>query len=65
MRTVKAMAFFARDRSAVSEAKRGLSWFSTKEPRRVVSLHVDFIVLIPFTRLEMEPEVDSKAWVIQ
>ena len=62
---VKAIAFFFRDRSLVKEGNLGLSWFSRKDPRRVVSAHVDFIVLIPLTRLLMLPLVDSKAWVIQ
>lgn len=43
------------------EAKRGLSWFSTKFPRRVESLHVDFTVLIMLYRSVMLPEVDWKA----
>ena len=64
-RRVNAMAFLARERSEVREGKRGLSWFSRKVPRRVVSLQVDFRVWMPFTRFEMEPEGDWKAWVIQ
>ncbi len=59
-----AMAFFASDMSPVREGKRGLSWFSRNEPRRVVSAHSPFIVLIPLTRLLILPLVDSKAWVI-
>ena len=34
---VKAIAFWAREREEVKEGKRGLSWFSRKVPRRVVS----------------------------
>ena len=61
----KAMAFFAREKSWVREAKRGWSWFSRKDPKRVVSEHVSFIWLIPLTRLLMLPLVDWKACVIQ
>lgn len=43
------------------EAKRGLSWFSRKVPRRVESLQVDFTVLIMLYRSVMLPEVDWKA----
>lgn len=43
------------------EAKRGLSWFSAKLPRRVESLQVDFTVLIMLYRSAMLPEVDWKA----
>jgi hypothetical protein len=42
-------------------AKRGLSWFSKKFPRRVESLQVDFTVLIMLYRSVMLPEVDWKA----
>lgn len=64
-RMPKAMAFLARDRSEVREAKRGWSWFSMKEPSCEVSEQVDFIVLMPLTRLLMLPLVDWNAWVIQ
>lgn len=62
---VNAMAFFWSERSEVSDGKRATSWFSRKDPRSVVSLHVDFMVLIPFTRLLMLPLVVWKACVIQ
>jgi hypothetical protein len=62
---VNAIAFFASEMSEVRDGKRPTSWFSIKEPRSVVSEHVLFIVFIPLTRLEMEPEVDWKAWVVQ
>ena len=62
---VKAMAFFASDRSDVMEPNRATSWFSMKDPRSVVSAQVDFIELIPFTRLLILPLVDSNACVIQ
>lgn len=65
MRIVKAIAFFAKDISEVSEGNLALSWFSMNDPRSVVSLQVDFIWLIPLTRLLMLPLVDSNAWVIQ
>lgn len=65
MSIVKAMAFLMRDKSEVRDGNRALSWFSMKDPRTVTSLQVDFMVLIPFTRVEILPEVDSKAWVIQ
>jgi hypothetical protein len=60
-RMVNAIAFFARDKSEVTEGNLALSWFSIKDPSRVVSEQVDFMVLIPFTRLLMLPLVDSKA----
>lgn len=59
------MAFLAREKSFVREANRGRSWFSRNDPRRVVSEHVSFIVLMPLTRLLMLPPVDWKACVIQ
>ena len=61
----KAIAFFAREKSDVRDANRGWSWFSRKDPRRVVSEQVSFIWLMPFTRLLMPPLVDWKACVIQ
>jgi hypothetical protein len=65
MRIVKAIAFFAKAISEVSEGNLALSWFSKNDPRSVVSLHVDFMLLIPLTRLLMLPLVDSNAWVTQ
>jgi hypothetical protein len=47
--------------SPVTEAKRGWSWFSLKEPRREVSLHEDLTSLIDEERAEMEPDVEEKA----
>lgn len=38
---------------------------SRNEPSKVVSEQLDFMSLIPFTKLLMLPVVDSKAWVIQ
>ena len=64
-RIVKAIAFFASAKSWFTCGKRVTSWFSMKEPKRVVSEQVDFMVLIPFTRLLMLPLVDSKACLIQ
>jgi hypothetical protein len=61
----KAMAFLFKEISEVRDGKRGLSWFSRKDPRRVVSAQRLFIVLMPFTRLLILPLVDWKAWVIQ
>jgi hypothetical protein len=58
---VKAIAFFAKDRSELSDGNLALSWFSMKDPRSVVSEQVDFIVFMPLTRLLMLPLVDSKA----
>lgn len=43
MRIVKAMAFLAKERSEFKDGNRALSWFSRKDPRRVVSPQVDFI----------------------
>jgi hypothetical protein len=43
----KPMAFLAREMSEVRDGKRGLSWFSRKEPRRVLSEQSLFSVLIP------------------
>lgn len=62
---MKAIAFFVSEMSEVSDGNLALSWFSIKDPRRVVSEQSDFIVLMPFTRLLMLPLVDSKACVIQ
>lgn len=61
---VKAMAFFANERSEVTDANRGTSWFSMKEPRREVLVQVDFMVFMPLARVDMLPEVDSKAWMM-
>lgn len=65
MSIVKAMAFLASAMSEVRDAKRGWSWFSRKEPKRLVSLAVDLRVLMPLARLLMLPEVDWNACVIQ
>lgn len=65
MSMVNAMAFLIRDMSDVNEGNRTLSWFSRKDPRSVVSLHVVFIVLIPLTRPPISPLVDWKALEIQ
>jgi len=59
------IAFLAKDKSEVREGNLGLSWFSMKEPRSVVSRQSDFISLMPLTRLLILPLVDSKACVIQ
>lgn len=58
------MAFLANAISVVKEGKRGLSWFSIKEPKREVSAQVDFMVLMPFSSCLMSPEVELKAEVM-
>ena len=62
---MKAIAFFAKVWSVVSDGKRTISWFSRKDPKSVVSAHADLMLLMPLTRLLMLPPVDWKAWVIQ
>ena len=53
--------FLARARSSVTEAKRGRSWFSEKDPSRLVSLQSLFTLLIVLARFEMLPDVLENA----
>lgn len=62
---VKAMAFLSKLMSCVTLANRGWSWFSRKDPRRLVSFDTDLSVLTPLARLPISPEVDLNAAVIQ
>lgn len=60
----KARAFLARVISCVSDAKRGLSWFSRKE-EKVLVFSSDFISLMPVTSSLIVAELDAKARVSQ
>ena len=55
------ITFFARARSLVTEAKRGLSWFSLKVPSKLVSLQELLTALIASARSDMLPVVLEKA----
>lgn len=61
----KPIAFFARDRSWVIEGNLAVSWFSMKDPMRVVSAQADCMVGIPLASLAMFPLEELKASVIQ